>query len=91
MTLMQTEGLDSYGCFSIENHKFICVCLKNSILETMSLQHSCWNLKLTILSKVCSISLILKKQIRQIRVIRGLFFIPSVLEIPATKLRRPCL
>ena len=51
-----TEGLDSYGCFSIENHKFICVCLKNSILETMSLQHSCWNLKLTILSKFCSIS-----------------------------------
>lgn len=48
-----TERLDSYGCFSIENHKFICVCLKNSILETMSLQHSCWNLKLTIPSKFC--------------------------------------
>ena len=44
MTRMQTEGLDSYGCFSIENHKFICICLKNSILETMSLQQSCWNL-----------------------------------------------
>ena len=56
MTLMQTEGLDSYGCFSIENHKFICVCLKNSILETMSLQHSCWNLKLNFcLSSVQSV------------------------------------
>ena len=48
-----TEGLDSYGCFSIENHKFICVCLKNSILETMSLQQSCWNLILIFLFKVC--------------------------------------
>ena len=48
-----TEGLDSYECFSIENHKFICVCLKNSILETMSLQQSCWNLILIFLFKFC--------------------------------------